>query len=58
MKSIREIFADGKEIDEALTLAFHDAVREHRLHNVPMSFYEDGKIVHVSPHDIPLPEDN
>jgi hypothetical protein len=50
-------FTDRAAIDEALKLAFYDAVRRHRQGRVPMVFMKNGKIVEVSGYDIPLPED-
>jgi hypothetical protein len=33
---IGQIFADGRQIDEALRLAARDAIRKHALHDVPV----------------------
>ena len=55
-KSITEIILDRTEIDAALDRAFYRAVLLHREANVPMSFWEDSKVVKVDPHTIPIPE--
>ena len=44
---IGEIFADGRQIDEALRLAARDAIRKHALHNVPVVVWRDGGIAWV-----------
>ena len=33
---IGQIFADGRQIDEALRLAARDAIRKHALHDAPV----------------------
>jgi hypothetical protein len=33
---IGKIFADGRQIDEALRLAARDAIRKHALHDAPI----------------------
>lgn len=56
-QTFRQKWRDGTAVDEAMDLAFFDAVRRHRAANVPMSMWEDGRVVLVSPFDIPLPDD-
>jgi hypothetical protein len=56
-QDFRQKWRDGKAIDRVMDLAFQDAVRRHRAANVPMAMWEDGEVVHVSPFDIPLPDD-
>jgi hypothetical protein len=56
-QDFRQKWRDGTAIDRVMDLAFQDAVRRHRAANVPMAMWEDGEVVHVSPFDIPLPDD-
>jgi len=44
---IGQIFADGRQIDEALRLAARDAIRKHARHNVPVVVWRDGGIAWV-----------
>jgi len=46
-KDIDQIFRDGTAIDEALDRAYRKAVRQHRQNGVPMSFWENGKVVEI-----------
>ena len=48
-KSMTEIILDGTSVEEALRLAYHDAVREHRRWKVPLSFWENGQVVYIDP---------
>jgi hypothetical protein len=52
-KDIGQIFRDGKAIDEALQQAYREAVRLHRMHGVPMVFWENGKIVEIPADQLP-----
>lgn len=54
-RSIPELLSDHKLINAALDRAFRRAVLEHRAFGVPMSFQENGEIIHVDPNDVPLP---
>jgi hypothetical protein len=56
-QDIRDAFESGERIDRAMDRAFLEAVRLHRLHEVPMALWEDGKVRQVDPFTIPLPED-
>ena len=56
-KDVEALFREGSTVDRAVQAAFYDAVRRHRQGNVPMVFWEDGRVVHRSPFDIPIPED-
>ena len=49
---------DGAALDRAMHAAFQEAVRQHRAENVPLVMWQDGEVRHVSPFDIPLPEDS
>jgi len=44
---IGEIFADGRQIDEALRLAARDAIRKHALHDAPVVIWRDGRTAWV-----------
>jgi hypothetical protein len=54
---IDEVWRDDARMQAVLDRAFQEAVRRHRAANVPMAMWEDGEVVHVSPFDIPLPDD-
>lgn len=51
------VWNDDARMQAALDLAFYDAVRRHRAANVPISMWENGAVVEVSPFLIPLPDD-
>jgi hypothetical protein len=57
-KDIGAILREGKVAEEALELAFQDAVRQHRMYNLPVAVRKGGEIVRVSPFEIHLPEDD
>src|SRR6267378_6798062 len=40
---IGQIFADGRQIDEALRLAARDAIRMHELHDAPVVIWRNGR---------------
>jgi len=44
---IGKIFADGRQIDEALRLAARDAIRKHALHDAPVVIWRDGRTAWV-----------
>ena len=44
---IGQIFADGRQVDEALRLAARDAIRKHALHDAPVVVWRDGRIAWV-----------
>jgi hypothetical protein len=52
-KSIR----DHTTIQAALDRGFYRAVLRHRAGNVPMVMMQDGKMIDVDAHDIPIPDD-
>ena len=56
-KSITEIIREHTQVQAALDRGFYTAVLRHRAANVPMVFAEDGRIVHVDAHEIPIPDD-
>ena len=54
---IAEKMKDDAAIEAALKRAFYKAVLRHRQGGVPMSFWENGKVVEVSAFDVPIPSD-
>ncbi len=52
LKDIDRIFAEGKEIDEAVKQAVRDAVRRHKQAGNPVVTWRDGKIVILKPDEI------
>ncbi len=56
-KDIGTLFRDGTAVDRAVANAAHDAVRLHRRHGVPLGSRRDGRVVHVDPWEVELPED-
>lgn len=54
-RSIPELFRDDELFNAAHRRAFRRVVLEHRAFGVPMSFQENGEIIHVDPNDVPLP---
>ncbi|MGH9613048.1 MAG: hypothetical protein ACRD4P_08225 [Bryobacteraceae bacterium] len=52
---IAELFRNDELFNAAHRRAFRRAVLEHRAFGVPMSFQENGEIIHVDPNDVPLP---
>ena len=52
LKDIDRIFAEGKEIDEAVKKAVRDAVRRHKQAGNPVVTWRDGKIVILKPEEI------
>ena len=56
-RDIREAFESGERINQAMREAFFDAVRVHRLHNVPLVVWRDGGIQEVDPFGIAPPEE-
>lgn len=61
MKPIPEKVApwdDDAVYERALEKAFQDAVRQHRIYNLPVAMRKGKEIVRMSPFDIHLPEDD
>ena len=59
--TIKELFEDGREIDEALREAARDARRLHKALANPMATWKDGQVVWIQPEDIEIdmePETN
>lgn len=53
-RSLREKLDDTELATRAMGAAFRAAVIRHRQASVPMSFEEDGKIVHIPADQIPI----
>jgi hypothetical protein len=49
---------DNAVYERALESAFQEAVRQHRIYNLPIAMRKGREIVRVSPFDIHLPEDD
>jgi hypothetical protein len=52
------VIAHGVGDERALEKAFQEAVRQHRIYNLPIAMRKGTEIVRVSPFDIHLPEDD
>jgi len=47
-----DVFFDPVKIQRAMELAFEDAIEEHRGTGVPMVFWKDGKVVHMTAEEV------
>ena len=54
-KDISAVIRDRTAIEDAMRLAFGDAVRRHRAGGVPMVLWRNDRIEHVDPWEIKLP---
>jgi len=52
------VWRDDAVYERALENAFLEAVRQHRIYNLPVAMRKGSEIVRVSPFDIHLPEDD
>ena len=52
--TLKELFEDGRAIDEALKEAAKDARRLHKALGHPMATWRDGRVVWVQPEDIKI----
>lgn len=50
--TVKELFQDGRAIDDALLEAVRDARRLHKALGNPMATWKDGQVVWVQPEDI------
>lgn len=50
--TLKELFEDGRAIDDALKEAARDARRLHKALGNPMATWRDGQVVWVQPEDI------
>jgi hypothetical protein len=55
-KSIRELFEEGKPIDDALARGVAAALRRHKQLGNPIVVWRDGKIVHIPADQIEVPD--
>jgi hypothetical protein len=55
---IPAVWNDNAVYERALEQAFQEAVRQHRIYNLPIAMRKGKEIVRVSPFDIHLPEDD
>ena len=51
--NITKKFQDGTPIDRAVRRAARRAVQIHKHARLPLSFWEKGRMVFISPHQIP-----
>ena len=56
--TLKELFEDGRAIDEALREAARDARRLHKALGNPMATWQDGQVVWVQPEDIKIEDDS
>ena len=54
--SIRELFEDGRAIDEALRLGVRDALLRHKRLGERVATWQDGRVVILEPEQIPIDE--
>jgi hypothetical protein len=52
------VWRDNAVYERALESAFQEAVRQHRIYNLPIAVRKGREVVRVSPFDIHLPEDD
>ena len=55
--TLKELFEDGRAIDEALKEAARDARRLHKALRNPMATWKDGQVVWIQPEDIEIDDD-
>jgi hypothetical protein len=48
--------ATGREINDAMARGVFDALRRHKEAGQPVVVWENGRIVHLSPEEIAVPE--
>lgn len=46
--------SDGDEVERLMQRGVQEALREHKAQGVPIVVWQDGKIVWLSPDEIPL----
>ncbi len=49
---VGRIFADGRQIDDALRSAVREVIRKHRKHNAPVVIWRDGRTAWVAARDL------
>jgi hypothetical protein len=55
--TLKELFEDGRAIDEALREAARDARRLHKALGNPMATWKHGQVVWIQPEDIKIDDD-
>jgi hypothetical protein len=55
--TLKELFEDGRAIDEALREAARDARRLHKALGNPMATWKDGQVIWIQPEDIEIDDD-
>ena len=55
-KRVREVAVSRNRIQDAFLLADREVILRHRAGGVPLVFWRDGKVVHVDPNAVDLPE--
>lgn len=55
--TVKELFQDGRAIDDALREAARDARRLHKALGNPMATWKDGQVVWVQPEDIQVDDE-
>ena len=50
-------FLDDERLDQAMRQAVQDALRTHKLLGQPVVVWRDGKVVWLSPEEIPLKDE-
>jgi hypothetical protein len=55
--TVKELFEDGRAIDDALREAARDARRLHKALGNPMATWKDGQVVWVQPEDIQVDDE-
>ena len=56
-RTIKELFENGRAIDEALKEGARDARRLHKALGNPMATWKDGQVVWIQPEDIKIDDD-
>ncbi len=49
---VGQIFADGRQIDDALRSAVREVIRKHRKHKAPVVIWRDGRTAWVAAQDL------
>lgn len=53
-----QVFREGTEIDLAMQRAGREAIRRHKRGGVPLVVWQDGRVVHIPPEELPdLPDE-
>jgi hypothetical protein len=55
--TVKELFEDGRAIDDALREAARDARRLHKALGNPMATWKDGQVVWIQPEDVQVDDE-